>query len=100
MLVGLAMDAKHMNSLAPVLYFVSGIACGIVYFRFLWWDVRRFAAAGSLGITILSMLVRVALLGGILTFASKQGALPLLLMALGVVIARFLVARGIRATVP
>ncbi len=62
--------------------------------------MRRFAAAGSLGITILSMLVRVALLGGILTFASKQGALPLLLMALGVVIARFLVARGIRAAVP
>ena len=89
-----------MNTLMLPLYFAAGIACGIVYFRFLWWDVRRFAAAGSPAVTILSMLARVAFLGGVLILASKQGALPLLLMALGVFIARFVVVRGVRAGAP
>jgi F1F0 ATPase subunit 2 len=91
------MDAKRMNTLALPLYFTAGIACGIVYFRFLWWDVRRLANAGGAAVIMLSMLGRVALLGGVLTLASKQGPLPLLLMALGVLVARFVVARGVRA---
>ncbi len=87
-----------MNTLP--LYFATGIACGIAYFRLLWWDVRRLANAGSPAITILSVLGRVALLGGALTLASWQGALPLLLMALGVFIARFVVTLGVRAAAP
>jgi len=63
-------------------------------------DVRRLANAGSPAITILSVLGRVALLGGALTLASWQGALPLLLMALGVFIARFVVTLGVRAAAP
>jgi len=94
-----------MNTLTLPLYFVAGIACGMVYFRFLWWDVLRFTAAGNPAVTILLMLVRVALLGGVLVLASRQGALPLLLLSLGVfvarfVVSRFVVARGVRTAAP
>jgi hypothetical protein len=42
------------------------------------------------------MVGRFALLGGLLTVASLQGAMPLLTMALGVFIARFAVTRRAR----
>ena len=89
-----------MSILLMPLYLAAGIASGTVYFRFLWWDVRRLVAAGSPAITILSMLGRIALLGGVLALASKQGALPLLLVALGVFIARFVITLGVRAPAP
>ena len=46
------------------------------------------------------MIGRFALLGGLLTLASLEGALPLLAMALGVFIARFAVMRRIREAAP
>jgi hypothetical protein len=48
--------------------------------------------------TIALMVGRFALLGGLLTMASLEGALPLLAMALGVLVARFVVMR--RVAVP
>jgi F1F0 ATPase subunit 2 len=81
-------------------YFVAGCISGTLYFRCLWWDVRRFAAGGRPGMTIFLMIGRIALLGGALTLASRAGALPLLLMALGVFIARFAVMRTLRERLP
>ena len=60
--------------------------------------VRR--AAGALATTIALMIGRFALLGGLLTLASLEGALPLLAMALGVLIARFAVMRRVREAAP
>ena len=50
--------------------------------------------------TIALMIGRFALLGGLLTLASLEGALPLLMMALGVLIARSVVMRRVREAAP
>ena len=46
------------------------------------------------------MIGRFALLGVLLTLASLEGALPLLVMALGVLIARSVVMRRVREVAP
>ena len=50
--------------------------------------------------TIALMIGRFALLGGLLTLASLEGALPLLVMALGVFVARTVVMRSVRRAAP
>ena len=77
-----------------------GIALGIFFFRSLWWNARRFAAGGRAITAVALMIGRFALLGGLLTLASLEGALPLLMMALGVLIARPVVIRRVRDATP
>jgi F1F0 ATPase subunit 2 len=112
MLVGLEMDAERMTSLyfnglptwAMLLglaaHFATGIMLGIVYFRSLWWNARRFSEGGRVATTIAVMIGRFVLLGLLLTLASLVGALPLLLTALGVLVARSFVMRKIREVAP
>jgi F1F0 ATPase subunit 2 len=100
MLVRLEMDGKRMNVLSidvlPVwamlvslsAHLAAGIVLGVLYFRSLWWTARQFAEGGRAATTIALMLGRFALLAGLLTLASLEGALPLLVMTLGVLIAR------------
>jgi F1F0 ATPase subunit 2 len=76
----------------------TGIALGLLYFHGLWHNARRFAGGGRVTTTIALMVGRVALLGGLLTLASLAGALPLLVMTLGVLIARAIVMRRVRAS--
>ena len=57
-------------------------------------------AAVALTTTVALMIGRFALLGGLLTLASLEGALPLLVMALGVLIARSAVMRRVREAAP
>jgi F1F0 ATPase subunit 2 len=102
------MDAERMkiswlNSLPGwaavlvlLLYFGTGIVLGVVYFRGLWWNARLFAAGASLKVTIGLLMARFVLLGVLLTLASLQGAMPLLVMALGVLVARFAVMHRIK----
>jgi F1F0 ATPase subunit 2 len=92
MLVGLEMDAKRMN----VVSFAAGIVTGMLYFGGLWWNARLFTGGGSTRTMILVMIGRFTLMGGLLTMASLQGAMPLLTMALGVFVARFFVMREAR----
>ena len=77
-----------------------GFALGILYFRSLWWSARRFTGPGSLVPNIALMIGRFVLIGSLLTLASLEGALPLLTMALGVVIARFAVMNRVREAAP
>jgi F1F0 ATPase subunit 2 len=112
MLVGLEMDGKQMTSLslnnlpnwATLLslaaHLAAGIMVGVLYFRSLWWNARRVTAGNRMSTTIAVMIGRFVILGTVLTLASLEGALPLLLMALGIVIARFLVMRRIREITP
>lgn len=79
-----------------ILSFAVGIIAGILYFGGLRWNVRLFTEGGSVRTMILVMAGRFALLGGLLTLASLQGAMPLLTMALGVLVARFAVMRRVR----
>ena len=112
MLVGMEMDAERMTSLSfnslpawatffgLVAHLAAGVIVGVLYFRSLWWNARRFTAGGRVSTTIAVMIGRFVMLGVLLTLASLEGALPLLLMALGVLIARFVVMRGIREITP
>lgn len=77
-----------------------GIALGLLNFHALWWDARRLASGHRVGTTVSLMLGRVLLLGGALTLASLEGALPLLTLAAGILTARFVVLRGLREATP
>ena len=77
-----------------------GFGLGILYFRSLWWSARRFTGRGRLATTIALMIGRFVLIGGVLTLASLEGALPLLIMALGVLIARFVVMKRLQEAAP
>ena len=81
-------------------HLVAGIAVGVIYFRSLWWNARRFTMGGHVATTIAVMIGRFVILGVVLTLVSLEGALPLLLMALGVIIARSLVMRRIGEITP
>ena len=78
----------------------AGFSLGIMYFRSLWWSACRFGGRGSLVATIALMIGRFVFIGGVLTLASLEGALPLLTMALGVLIARFVVMNRVREAAP
>jgi F1F0 ATPase subunit 2 len=81
-------------------HFAAGIMVGVLYFRALWWNTRRFALGGRATTMIALTIGRFALLGGLLILASRDGALPLLVMALGVLIARSAVMRRVREAAP
>lgn len=90
----------NLDGLTLALYLIAGMAVGTLYFVCLWWNARLFSERGGSWLTILLLLGRIGVLGLLLTLAARQGALPLLLMALGVFIARFAVMRGLRAAAP
>jgi F1F0 ATPase subunit 2 len=96
LLVGLEVDANGMSAV----YLAAGILAGILYFKCLAWTVHLFAEGGSAAKAIVLMIGRIAVLGGFLALASRQGALPLLMMALGVFIARFVIIRRVLAVQP
>ena len=77
----------------------AGIGLGVLYFRSLWWNAAGSPEAAA-NDDIALMLGRFVLLGGLLTLASLEGALPLLMMALGVLIARSAMMRTIREAAP
>jgi F1F0 ATPase subunit 2 len=74
-----------------------GVGLGVVYFRGLWWNARLFVMAGHVPASIALMIGRLVLLGGALILTSLEGALPLLMTALGLVIARAAVMRRVQA---
>ena len=78
----------------------AGIVLGVLYFRSLWWNVCRFTGGDRATTTIVLMIARFGLLGGLFMLASLEGALPLLITALGVLIARSVVMRSIREVAP
>jgi F1F0 ATPase subunit 2 len=106
------MDEEHMSFLSfdglptwAVLlglaaHLAAGIMLGVLYFRGLWWNVCRFIGGGRATTTIALMIGRFVLLGSLLMFASLEGALPLLMLALGVFIARSAVMRRVREAAP
>jgi F1F0 ATPase subunit 2 len=90
------MDWQHMTVLILILYLAGGAAIGGLYFGSLWWNARLFERAAQVGTLLASMAARFALLGGVLTVASFEGAMPLLATALGVLLARTVVLRRVR----
>jgi len=78
------------------LYFTAGVGSGLLYFHALWWNARLFTSGASAIIAVAFGFARFALLAGLLAFASREGASPLLAMALGVLAARPLVMRSVQ----
>jgi len=79
-----------------VVHLPAGFALGVAYFHSLWWMVRRLDGEGRVVTAVAVLAGRLVLLGGLLALASLQGALPLLLAALGVLIARPVVMRRVQ----
>src|ERR1700730_13019988 len=77
-------------------HLAAGIVAGVFYFRSVWWTARRVSLGGRVRAMLALMSCRLVLIGGLLTLASLEGALPLLVTALGVLIARFAVMRRVR----
>jgi F1F0 ATPase subunit 2 len=82
------------------IHFAMGLALGRFYFHGLWRQTRRLVAGAGAATTIALMIARFALLGALLTFASLEGAAPLLALTLGVLIARRAVMRDIAEARP
>lgn len=89
-----------MNAPILMLYCLGGIAVGTLYFTSLWWNAGLFGRAGRVRTLIASMAARFILLGGVLTAASFEGAMPLLATAGGVLLARAAVLRWVRVVAP
>ena len=87
-------------ALSLAVHFAAGIVLGLAYFRGLWWNARLFAEGAALTVTIGLLVGRFALLAGLLTLASLEGAMTLLVMALGVLVARYAVMHRIRRLAP
>jgi F1F0 ATPase subunit 2 len=76
--------------------FAVGVAAGLLHFLLLRWNIRLFITEGTLH-AIAVQALRLAALAGVLLLAARLGAMPLLLTALGVMIARQIVVRRSQA---
>ncbi len=74
-------------------HLVAGIGIGIVYFNAVWWNARLFVEGGKPTAAIALTVGRFLVLGGLLTMASLEGALPLLASAGGVLLGRSIAMR-------
>ncbi len=81
-------------------HLAAGSVVGVLHFRSLWWTIRRLTGGDRMVTAIALMIGRFFLLGGLLTLASLEGALPLLMMGLGLLIGRSLVMRRTREAAP
>lgn len=81
-------------------HLAAGIGVGIFYFQAVWWNAHFLALGGRATIAIALVIGRFVLLGGLLALASLEGALPLLMMALGILVARSAVLHRAREAVP
>ncbi|MCF4167603.1 ATP synthase subunit I [Zavarzinia compransoris] len=85
-----------LTVLVLVAALVGGVLAGVLYFKGLLWQVRRYSAGGRLPSLLGLMALRFLLLAGMLGAAAFAGALPLLVAVLGVMAGRFLVMRRVR----
>jgi hypothetical protein len=91
LLVGLAMDARAM--IGGTAFLLVGFAAGTVNFALLRWNTVLYAEARRSRVAIAMHVSRLGTLAVLLTLIALHGALPLLLTALGLLIARPLVIR-------
>lgn len=77
-------------------HLLAGTGLGLLYFGSLWWNAQLFERSGRLGTVLALVAARFALLAGALILVSLEGAMPLLVTALGVFIARIAVLRRTR----
>ncbi|MFG1393536.1 N-ATPase subunit AtpR [Xanthobacter agilis] len=86
-----------MPELSPLAGAALGLGVGLVaggaYFTALWWNTQLYLAGGRALVAIALQAARFALLLGAMAALALLGALPLLMGAVGLLIARTLVVR-------
>jgi len=88
------MSAQLFTAVIGVaVHVAAGVVLGTIYFSGLWRTVRHFVAGARPMTTFLAMIGRFTLLGGVLTLVGLEGAMPLLALAGGLLIARPMVMR-------
>ncbi|MCF8485021.1 MAG: hypothetical protein K9G71_07390 [Rhodobacteraceae bacterium] len=77
-------------------WLTGGVGLGLIYFRLVRHSAEVMLSGRRAGplIGLALVLLRMAGLGGILIIAAMQGAMPLLLASLGLLIGRFVVMRA------
>jgi hypothetical protein len=81
--------------IALAAHLVAGAGVGVLFFRGLWWNARLIVDRGPVSTSVALIVGRFLLIGALLTRAALEGAAPLLVTALGVLIGRFFVMRAI-----
>lgn len=79
-------------------FLAAGVLAGALHFALLRWNTTLYARAGRVAAAAALQVLRLGVLAGLLAIVARQGALPLLLAALGLLIARSLVVRWMAAT--
>lgn len=79
--------------MSAAFWLLAGLAGGTAHFVLLRWNTRLYLAGGSVACALGVQAFRMAVTALLLGFAAWHGALPLLLAALGVLVARPLVLR-------
>lgn len=92
-------------SIAVILEFAAYLALGVIvgglYFTAMWWSAQLFAADGRTPLALFLGMGRLTLIVVVLALiATRGGALPLLVTALGIVIARLVAVHRVRARAP
>ena len=89
-----------MSGLANAGGLLAGLLAGAAHFALLRQNVRLYLRPGSVGWAIGLQALRLVLLAGVLVVLVRQGALPLLLGSLGVLLARPIVLRRMTEAAP
>lgn len=89
------MDAQAI--MIDAIFLVAGLVAGTVHFGLLWWNTAIYTQDRQVWIGAVLQVTRLGVLAGVLAIAALHGTLPLLLTALGLVIARPLVMRQVMA---
>ncbi|HQT75744.1 MAG TPA: ATP synthase subunit I [Rhodopila sp.] len=79
-------------------FFAVGVVAGAIYFALLRWNTTLYARGNRISLAAGLQMARLALLACALAVIAERGAEPLLVSALGVLVARPLVMRML--TVP
>lgn len=74
--------------IADAVFVVLGLLAGTLHFALLRWNTMLYARPGRIWLGAGLQVARMAGLAGLLVLAALHGAVPLLLMAIGVLIAR------------
>ncbi len=82
-----------MSALAAASFLLVGLAVGALFFVLLRWNTMLYTRGGSLALALCIQCARTAVLGCVFVSTARYGALPLLLTALGLLIARPVVLR-------
>ncbi|HVB69509.1 MAG TPA: ATP synthase subunit I [Acetobacteraceae bacterium] len=89
-----------MSGLADGGGLIAGLLAGGLHFALLRRNAELYLRPRGLGRGIALQALRLVLLAGVLVVLARQGALPLLLGALGVLVARRLVLRRATGVAP